>query len=356
MARSRRYLYLSLFVLVAIGAWTAYWFFLAGQVRTQTEAFVARQAEEGVTIAYTSFDIGGFPYRIEATIDNLTVAAPRQPGKPAIAVPKLVVLGLPWNPNLVVARAEGEMVARWYDARGTEQRAALNAASTGLSVGLSGGQPQRLAISFDRPRIESTALAGPISAKLFEIHSRRLEGGPVPAREGASGTSPTAPVSAELALDGEELVLPAAPDAALGATIQSFGYTLGLAGPLPTPGGDPRDMAMAWAQGGGTLELSRGETRWGALNVTMTGSFSLDGEARPIGALSGRIGGLDKLIDAAVESGRMAPGQGASVKKALGALGFISRDAEGRVPFALSLQDGKVLLGPVPVGDVRPLF
>lgn len=358
MVKSRRYLYLTLFVIVAIGVWTAYWFTLASQVRERARAFIDQQTAGGVEIAFTNFDVGGYPYRIEATVDNLTISMPRQPGKPAFAVPRLVVLGLPWNPNLVVARIEGDAVTRWTDARNEEQRATYRAESTGLSVGLEGGQPKRFALSMDRPRLESSLLAGPVSAKVFEIHARLLDGGPVPASDGAAGNTPTAPLSMELALDGEAVVLPPLPDAVLGNEITSFGYTVGLAGPLPRylPGTAPRDMIGAWAQAGGTIELTRAETRWGSLNSTMTGSFSVDGEMRLLGAMSGRVGGLEPLIDGAVAQGRMNPGQAQSIKKALNAIGFITRDAEGRVPFALTFQDGKVSMGPVQVGELRPLF
>ena len=355
MVKSRRYLYLTLFVLVAIGAWTAYWFFLAGQVRERTQAFIDQQTAAGFEVAYTDFSVGGYPYRIEATVDNLTVSAPRQPGKPAFAVPRLVVLGLPWNPNLVVARIEGEVVTRWTDARNGDQRAIYRAESTGISIGLDAGRPQRFALSMDRPHLESSLLAGPVSAKVFEIHARLLDGGPAPSRD---GVAPTAPLSAELAFDGEAVVLPPLPDGALGNEIASFGYTFGLAGPPPRylPGTAPRDMIAAWAEAGGTIELTRGETRWGALNSSVTGSFSVDDQMRPLGALSGRIGGLEPLIDGAVTQGRMTPAQAQNIKKALNAIGFITRDAEGRVPFSLTFQDGRVSMGPVQLGELRPLF
>lgn len=355
MVKSRRYLYLTLFVLVAIGAWTAYWFFLAGQVRERTQAFIDQQTAAGFEVAYTDFSVGGYPYRIEATVDNLTVSAPRQPGKPAFAVPRLVVLGLPWNPNLVVARIEGEVVTRWTDARNGDQRAAYRAESTGISIGLDAGRPQRFALSMDRPHLESSLLAGPVSAKVFEIHARLLDGGPAPSRD---GVAPTAPLSAELAFDGEAVVLPPLPDGALGNEIASFGYTFGLAGPPPRylPGTAPRDMIAAWAEAGGTIELTRGETRWGPLNSSVTGSFSVDDQMRPLGALSGRIGGLEPLIDGAVAQGRMTPAQAQNIKKALNAIGFITRDAEGRVPFSLTFQDGRVSMGPVQLGELRPLF
>ncbi|WP_158596131.1 DUF2125 domain-containing protein [Oleomonas cavernae] len=353
-----RYVYLILFVLVAIGAWTGWWFYLAGEVRTRTNDWITAQAAQGVEVAYTDFQVGGYPYRIEIEIDNLTVSAPRQPGRPAAAVPHVTVLGLPWNPNLVIASITGPSEFRWTDAKGVEQRATATAASAGLSVGLERGQPQRLALSLADFRLVSTTAPEPITAKVFEIHARRQAGGAAPAADGGSGQSPTAPLAVEVAIDGENIHMAATPDQPLGPDIERLALTLGLAGPLPrlVPGTAPRELVAAWAQAGGTLEITRAETKWASLDLTMTGSFSVDSQMRPIGATSGRIGGLEPLIDGAVARGRISDGQASSIKQALNAIGFIARDAQGRVPVAINIQDGRIMFGPVPVGQVGPIF
>lgn len=355
MPRSRRYLYLGLVVLLAIGGWTGFWFFLAGKVRDGVDNWVAQQAAQGIEVAYTGLEVGGYPYRIEVTVENLTASGPHLPGRGALAVPKLTVLSLPWNPNLLVARLDGEVLFRWTDPKGIEQRATYNAASTGISVGLAGGRLDRFAFSGDQPVLVSSAMAGPLSAKTFEVHGRRLEGGTAPA---SGGTAPTAPLLGELAIDGEAVTLPPDPRNPLGQQVEKLALTLGLAGPLPAiaPGMAPRAILDAWAQGGGTLEMTRCDLKWGSLNLTLTGSFSVDREMRPLGAVSGRIGGLDPLIDAGVAEGRINEGQARNVKQALNAIGFIARDQEGRVPVSVTLQDGRVLVGPVPVGETRPLF
>lgn len=351
----KRYVYLVLFVLVAIGAWTAWWFYLAGQVRDRTSDWIAQQAAQGVEIAYTDFDIGGYPYRLEVQIENLTMSGPRLPGRPAAAIPHVTVLGLPWNPNLVMASLTGPGEFRWTDPRGVEQRATANATSAAISVGLERGQPQRLAVSFADLRVEATTAPEPVTARLFEIHARRLNGGEAPA---SGEQSPTAPLAAELAIDGENMRIVTGGDQPLGPDIERLGLTLGLAGPLPqtVPGRGQREMIAAWAQAGGTLEISRADAKWGSLDLTTKGSFTVDDQLRPLGSISGRIGGLEPLIDAAVARGQMNAGQADSVKQALNALGFIARDAQGRIPVSVTIQDGKVMVGPVPVGQVGPLM
>ncbi|MDD3446210.1 MAG: DUF2125 domain-containing protein [Zavarzinia sp.] len=359
MRRSRRYLYLTLFVIAAVGAWSTFWFYLAGQVRTRTDEWIARQAAQGVEVAYTDLAVNGYPYRIEVTVSNLTASGPRLPGKGALAVPKLTVLSLPWNPRLVVGSIEGEVLFRWTDPKGIEQRATYTAESTGFSLGLEDGQAARFAFSGSATVLRATTLPGPVSAKVFEVHARRFAGGPAPEGEPAGGgASPTAPLLGEIAIDAEAVQLPPGIETPLGPTIESAGYTIGLTGQIPplAQGQDPRLLVDEWARNGGTVELSRAETKWGPLDLTLTGSFSVDGQRRPIGAIAGRVGGLDPLVDAAVARGDMTEGQAAGVKRALNTIGFIARDAQGRVPVSVTIQDGKVKVGPVPVGEVRPLF
>ncbi|MFA5122171.1 DUF2125 domain-containing protein [Zavarzinia sp.] len=354
MLKSRRYLYLLLAIVVAVGAWTAFWFHLAGNIRQGVQDWVAQQAAQGVEVAYTDFSVGGYPYRVEAVMENMTVAGPKLPGKAAFAVPRLTVLGLPWKPDLIVGSVEGEVAFRWTDPQGVEQRGSYQGQSSGFSIGFEDGKPQRFAISLDQPVLTATTLAGPVSAKVFEIHAHRLSGGEAPAAN--SDHSPTAPLLGELAVDGEAIKLPEG--AALGPALDKLAVTLGLAGPMPAvvPTMTPRDLLDAWAKAGGTLELSRFDVKWGRLDTTATGSFSVDGQMRPIGAVSGRIGGLDALVEGAVARGQMTDAQAKGIKQALGAIGFIARDAQGRVPFSITLENGKVMMGPVTLGDVRPIL
>ncbi|MCF4166735.1 DUF2125 domain-containing protein [Zavarzinia compransoris] len=362
MRISRRYLYLTLFVILAVAAWTFFWFRIAGEVRTRTDAWIAEQAAQGVEVTYGDMQVNGYPYRIEVTIADL--AAEGLPRGGAFTVPEVTVLSLPWNPRLIVGSLAGETRFRWTDERGAAQSGTYAATSTGFSIAFEDGQAARFALSGDAPIVTATTLQGPLSAKVFEVHARRLAGGATPEGEGAAGdTAPTAPLLGEVAVDGTDVHLPANVRSPLGPLVEKIGYTVGLTGHIPTgripapgPGRRIEDMAAEWARDGGTIELSRAETRWGPLNLTLTGSFSIDALNRPIGAISGRIGGLEPLIDGAVAEGRLRENQARGIKQALNALGFIAKDKEGRVPVSVTVQDGRVSVGPVPVGEVKPLF
>lgn len=357
MRISRRYLYLSLFVILAIAGWTVFWFRIAGEVRLRTDAWIAEQATQGVKVTYGDMQVNGYPYRIEVTITDLAAEGLPQGG--AFTVPEVTVLSLPWNPTLIVGSLAGETRFRWTDEKGAAQSGTYAAHSTGFSIGFADGQAARFALSGDTPVVTATTLQGPLSAKVFEVHARRLAGGAAPAGEGPEdGVAPTAPLLGEVAIDGTEVRLPATVESPLGPLVEKLGYTVGLTGqiPAPAPGRRIEDMVAEWAKGGGTIELSRAETRWGPLNLTLTGSFSIDALNRPIGAISGRIGGLEPLIDGAVAEGRLREAQARGIKQALNAIGFIAKDKEGRVPVSVTVQDGRVSVGPVPVGEVKPLF
>lgn len=356
MSVSRRYFLLFGLVGLALVAWTAWWLYLAGQVKSRAAAWLDDQRSRGTEISHQGFAVSGYPYRIEVDLDRLALAVPQAAEAPAVAIPHLKVLGLPWNPNLVIADVTGPVTFAWTDPQGRRQSARYDAKSTAVSIGLEDGRPVRLAASAHYPRLSSALLGGLLSAKLFEVHARDLTPeGTAGGAAAAPGGSPTAPLTGEIALDGTEVALPSKTESPLGREIASLGLTLGLTGPWPQ-GAEPRGALASWRDAGGTLELRRGDLRWGSLDLSLTGALALDKAFRPEGAVSGRVGGLDPLLDAAVAQGRLTADQAASIRNALGALSFLSRDEAGRVPVGITLQGGKLLVGPVAVGRVEPLF
>ncbi len=353
MSVSRRYVLLFGLFLLALAAWTAWWFYLAGQVKERTLAWVAEQRASGTEISYQDFTVSGYPYRIEVDLDKLALAVPQAPEAPEVAIPHLKVLGLPWNPRLVLADVVGPVTLAWTDPDSRRQTALYDAKSTTISIGLEAGRLARLSASAQYPRLSAATLGGLLSAKLFEIHARDLGG--ATALPPAEGGSPTAPLAGQVAVDGDTIALPGTLESPMGAQIASLGLTLGLTGPL-TAAADPRAILAAWRDAGGTLEIERGDLRWGSLDLSLTGTLALDKAFRPQGALSGRVGGLDPVLAAAVSQGRLAADQAESIRSALGALSFLTRDEAGRVPFGITLQDGRVLVGPVAVGRVAPIL
>ena len=60
---------LPLAIVVALGvAWTALWFYAAGEAETRLNDWQAQQAKGGRAFTCASRSVGGYPFRIEVTL------------------------------------------------------------------------------------------------------------------------------------------------------------------------------------------------------------------------------------------------------------------------------------------------
>ena len=62
--------------LIALIAWSIWWFVLAGQVRDQLDVRVEAMRASGWDVAYTGRTISGWPFRVRVGAENVSVTAP----------------------------------------------------------------------------------------------------------------------------------------------------------------------------------------------------------------------------------------------------------------------------------------
>ncbi|GAB4350628.1 MAG: DUF2125 domain-containing protein [Oricola sp.] len=72
----RRIRLLAAGIVVAIAAYTAGWYWLAGRVETETARFVASEKDHGTAIDCAGRDVRGYPFRLEVFCTALDVARP----------------------------------------------------------------------------------------------------------------------------------------------------------------------------------------------------------------------------------------------------------------------------------------
>src|SRR5215207_9656516 len=76
---------LPLAIVVALGvAWTALWFYAAGEAETRLNDWQAQQAKGGRAFTCASRSVGGYPFRIEVTCAG--VAVELKDAQPPIAI------------------------------------------------------------------------------------------------------------------------------------------------------------------------------------------------------------------------------------------------------------------------------
>jgi hypothetical protein len=338
-------------VVALIAAYSAFWWSVAAAVPQGIDAWAARERARGREVDLPPVEVGGYPFAISVRLPRVAYGMPDAKGAPRYAADAVTVMARPWNLRHLVARIDGAQTLSWVPTPDAPRREARVEAERAMaSVVSRDDRVRRIAVDLTAPRLDLTGAPGPVTASRLKVHFQVPD---APA-EPPSGSNPTAPVTLALAVEAEAIKLPAGDDLVLGPEIARIGIGLGLTGPMPPDGS--RAAVAAWRDAGGTLELQHFDLAWGRLAADGTGTLALDEAMRPLGALSFKMAGWEALVDQAVAWRALDAKGGGIAKTALGLLAVGTSDERGRLPVPLTFQDGRILLGPAPVGRVEPLF
>jgi hypothetical protein len=332
-------------VVAAVAALALYWVWAAGQVRAAIALWTEQQRAAGYAIAYQGPVIGGFPVRLSVAFAEPRVAEPEGWRWSAAAIAGTASLWQPLLLHLDLPKHQ-ELRGVW---RGFERTVRLDAASATGTIRL---DTRGRAVTASVEMTAATLIEdGPDGTPEWTLSAGHL-------RHEATQQPPPAPGGEpRLLLRGEvrELTLPQAAPAPFPKVVGRLAYDASVVGAVPA--GEPAAALAAWRDAGGVLEIADLTLLWGALEAHANGTATLDQALRPEGAFSARIGGLPEVIDALVALGAMAPTAAAALRVAV--LTFAEgRDAGGRpvVRLPVTLQDGQVFLGPLPVARLDPVL
>jgi hypothetical protein len=384
-----RLFFMPALLLVAAAVWSAFWFYSASKVDETADAWRAREAKSGRVYDCARRSVAGYPFRLEVRCDGASVSLVSQTaGQAATQAPvtaklgEILVVAQVYDPKLLIAEftapatisdrgGQPSMLVNWRTARSS-------------IVGLP-AVPQRVALVFDDPAIDR--VDGPVQTPLararhIELHGRLAEGSP--------SDHPVIETVVEISGGSMQEVHPllAQPfDANVRAKLtglQDFS-----AKPWPQRF---REIQTA----GGHIEIVQSRVQQGDVVAVAAGSLGLSPQGRLDGELQMTVAGLEKVIPALgiekmLEQGvpqatldrvapgvktqdvnnlfgaldRAIPGLGKAVKQnantglaaGLNALGK-EAELEGKKAraFPLRFVDGAVLLGPLKVADIPPLF
>jgi hypothetical protein len=373
-------------LLVAAAAWSAFWFYSASKV---DETADAREARSGRVYDCARRSVAGYPFRLEVRCDGASVSLTAQTAgqdstqPPIIAkLGEILVVAQVYDPKLLIAEFTApativtpgntsSMIAKWSSARSS-------------IVGLP-GVPQRVALVFDDPAIDrvSSSTQKPLArAKHIELHGRLVEGSP--------SDHPVIETALQIAGGSIQEVHPLLAqlfDADIRAKLS------GLKDFSPKPW--PQRLREIQAAGG-NVEIVQSRIQQGDLVAVAAGTLSLTEQGNLNGELQMTVAGLEKVIpalglDKMVDGGvpqatldrvapgvktqdvsnlfgaldRAIPGLGKVVKQnvnvgVVAGINALGKEAEleGKKArtFPLRFVDGAVLLGPVKVAQIPPLF
>jgi hypothetical protein len=373
-------------LLIAAVAWSVFWFFAASQVDVQADAWRAREAKSGRVYDCGRRSVAGFPFRLEVRCDNPSVSLFSQAAGTALMTAKLgqiMVVAQVYDPKRLIALFTGP--ATITNGSDPSSSFAVNWRLGEASVYGLPAVPQRGALVFDAPTInrnEGGAQAPVARADHVELHGRLVD-----------GTSADHPViETDLQINGGS-ILGAHPMLAEPFNSDVDARISGLKDFAPKPWPQRfRELQAA----GGHVEIVQSRIQQGDLIAVATGTLGLTANGNIDGELQMTVTGVEKVIpalgiDKMLEQGvpqstldrvapgvksqdlnnlfgaldRAIPGLGKVVKQnanvgVAASINALGKEAtlEGRKArtFPLRFSDGAVLIGPLKIAQIPPLF
>ncbi|HXX08002.1 MAG TPA: DUF2125 domain-containing protein [Pseudolabrys sp.] len=362
-----RYAILLFLVLALIAGWSAFWKLAAGKAETAIEGWRAREAKAGRIYACGSQTVGGYPFRIEVNCER--TSALFQSNQPPVEVKtdSILVAAQIYQPGLLISEFHGPLTAG-EPGKPPEITADWKLAQS--SVRGTPAAPERVSLLFDQPavdRMDGTTRQNLLRAKRVEIHGRIAEGSAV--------NKPVIEIVTQLTQATAPTLHPAAAQP-IDADVTAMLRGLNDFSPKPWPARF-REIQAA----GGRIDITKARVQQGDILATGSGALSINSNGHLEGELRITMAGVDQFLAAMgvqqrVQSSesmdkivgaldRIMPGLGGVARQQAGAnlsvgVNLLGEQTtlEGKRAVALPLRftDGAAFLGPVPIGNVPPLF
>lgn len=364
---SRRYIVLIVLVAALIGGWSAFWYVAAGKAQDMLDGWRAREARAGRTYACGSESIGGYPFRFEFSCNDAVaqIKSGRVPFE--VKTKGVAVVSQVYQPTLLISEFEGPLSV---SAPGGPAELMINWKLFQSSLRGTPANPERVSLVFDRPAIDvvdNGTVRPALRAEHLEIHARLIEGmiNNRPVLEVALRTKGAFAPSVR-ALSAQPV------DAIIDTVFR------GLSDFSPKPW---TERFQEIAANNGSIDVTEARIVQGDSLGVGSGTLSITPTGRLKGQLRLTVAGLEaflKAIDAqnlvqaspsmdklANALDRFSPGLGQAAKQQVGAnlsagINMLGQQTtlEGRPAVAVPLRfdEGRVYLGPIPVGETPPLF
>ncbi len=325
-------------VLAGYGWW---WRVVADGVRQRVAAFQTEQTALGRQVIWDSFAVTGFPYRVETAVTAPRYSAPDRgiewTGE------RVVVNVQPLTLNRAVISLEGLQHffygndGRWIQTDGRADKALVTVASAGGTQSI-GVEIARLTgkATIDSNDYNLIVEAGDAALSVSEASARE----PLP--------------RVDVLVRLKNIAVQGQIDLPLGRNISMFEIDAGLK--LPTDVPEPSALALfaAWRMSGTPVDLRRLEFDWGGIQVSASGTFTLDAQSLPDGRFQLKLGNHPRILELLETYGWINKETRTVARPVLDLLAFGSGDPERRVSVPLRIEKGAVYLGPARIGMLAP--
>jgi len=343
--RRRRLVVLPLImVLVIAAAWSGIWFYAAHRAEAALAGWRERGASAGRNFSCGKGAIGGYPFRIELSCREPAADLASNDPPVMLKASDFQVVAQIYDPTLLIAEIGAPLTVTVAGA------APVHAAWTLAQVSLRGkpSAPERASLL-----VQGASIGGPASADADNnLRAKRIETH-VRIASGSANRQPVVDLTIELS--GAEV--PALrPLAAEPFDLSTAAVLRGLDNlrPLSIPA-----RLKQLQSAGGRLDITSLRLRQGEMLAIADGSLGLTANGRLDGNLNVTIAGFGAIMSKLVAQIGPAALNQASAGLSV-ALGLIGRqtELEGRRALSVRLRfdAGVMYVGPLRVGELRPLF
>lgn len=334
-----RFIFLFGAIAGAVAGYFALWSHLQSQIEAGVQQFLAAQNAQGRIAEVGAMHRGGFPYRLSLRLERLAIADPGASSQWQLGADEIVLHFQLWNFRHGIAEIPGMVGLVWIDGQRARHAVSLQARESARASLVLDGSDRWERLAVDLRQVAFGQDWQGFTAGQVLLHVRQA--GSVPPGQ-------------DISLQVQRLQLPPKYDGPLGREIADLRLLGRSSGPWLGTGIET--ALRNWRDAGGIVDFQTVALHWGGLRVTGDGSLALDRDFRPLGAMGGQIYGAATAIDALAAAGRVKSAEAALAKTALKQ--FEKRDSanEPFLPLPLTLQDGRLSIGSIPLLELGPLI
>ncbi len=324
-------------IVVAALAWSVYWAVGSAGATKAFEAWFEGRRADGWVAEYSDLTTRGFPNRFDSTFTEISLADP-DTGL-AWEAPFFQVFALSYKPNHIIAVwPDHQLIATpevKYDVTSTDMRASLvTRPAPGLPL-------ERLTLTAEGLEVQPDITVQPTTADSLTLATERATAADSSYRFGltADGFSP--------ALDWRVKVDP-------GDTLPDSLEALSL--DMTVDFDKPWDLSAiedARPQPR-RLDLKLAEARWGRLELQAAGEVTVDSAGIPTGEITVKARNWRDILRLATDSGALPQAFAGTLEDGLALVSQMAGNPK-TLDIPLGLRDGRVFLGPVPLGPAPVL-
>ena len=337
---SRFFLYAPLALFLSLAAATGiYWWVVAGALSSRLDAMNGRAAMPGVTLAFKSKSVSGFPFNLDVLFADVTVTVQTPHGPSSWTTEKLAMHGLTYGREQFIYEAAGRQMLRWTDLAGKPHAMPFEVGDLHAST-IAGAR------GLSRIDIDCADFGSPMMlAARLQVHARINPGG----------------TAIDLFATADQVHLSPALASLFGAEVTQVKLD---ASAVPSRAFDGlRAGRTDWVSAFETFRAANGglqvndlEISWDRLSAMGKGRLSLDGAHRIEGLLDFKVAGIETLLANAQRHGvRGNPNAGIAAALLDRAAVGGSNEA-GLLGAVVGFHGGMVSVGGEPATAEEPLY